>query len=239
MNLIPGLLPFEQVLLVMGVLFFLVLVAAFAVLISRGKPYGTLFPFFALPIVMVGYPGLKSIEFSRNVFKIETYTRELRENPTDNNKRASLARSVANVSSRPLADPQTSVTVADGQVALGETKAAEENLKKALTIDPELPAALNLKKRIDLDRNLAVLAALAEQKPDNADVKAKLSTTVGEIDNLKTANPQTLSNLARAYHALNNVALAQEIVEKVNKINQKNVSIKLGDKIKAIEAAPK
>ncbi|MSN26127.1 MAG: hypothetical protein GJV46_09695 [Geobacter sp.] len=230
MKIFDGLYPFEMVLLVLGVLFFLVLLVAFALLVVRGKPFGKLFAFFVIPVAMVGFPGIKSIEFSNSVVKIEKATHELQANPTDKKLRESLDKELANVSARPLSNPQDSVTVARAQVALGNNAAAEENLKKALAVNPQLPEALELKKRIDLDTKLAELTSQAEQKPENAAVKSKLTNTVNEIVTFKTANPLTISNIARAQAVLGDQVKAQENVAKVLRINPKLAPIQLMNK---------
>jgi len=239
MNYFAGLYPFEVALLILGALFFLVLVFAFAVLIVRGKPYGKLFAFFAIPIVMVGFPGIKSIEFSQSVVKIDKVTHDLQENPNDKNLRASLAKEVASVSERPLANPQSTVTVARAQVALGDNAAAEANLKKALAVAPQLPAALELKKRIDLDRNLAALTTQAEQNPHNAAIKARLANTVSEAAGIKAASPVTISNLARAQAVLGDQVKVRDNVDKTFRINPRLAPIQPEKRIRAITVPPR
>lgn len=214
MKFFDGLYPYEVVLLVLGVLLFLVLVLAFAVAVIRGKPYGKLFPFFILPILMIGFPGVKSIEISKSVVKIEKDTQELQQRPTDSKLRASLTKEVATLSARPVTDPQASVSIARAQFALGDTMAAKENLKKTLNVAPQMPAALELKERIELDRNLADLASQVEQNPRNDEARAQLAKTVVRVAPLKIANPETITNVARAQKVLGDHAEARANVDK-------------------------
>jgi tetratricopeptide (TPR) repeat protein len=228
MKFFDGLFPYEVVLLVLGVLLFLVLLLVFVVLVIRGKPYGKILMSFAIPIVMVGFPGIKSFEISESVVKIEKNTQALQQNPTDKNVRESLAKEVASVSARSLADPKASVTIARAQIALGDNTAAEANLKKALNAAPQLPAALELKKRIELDRNLVEFTSQVEQNPSNAAAKAKLENTVREAAPLKIANPETITNVARAQKVLGEQAKAQANVDRALTINPNlNSAIKL------------
>jgi tetratricopeptide (TPR) repeat protein len=239
MKFFDGLYPYEIVMLVLGVLLFLVLIIAFVVLVMRGKAYSKLFAFFVIPIVMVGFPGIKSLEISESVVKIDTYTRAIQENPTDNNLRESLEKEVASVSGRPLVDPHVSVTIARAQIALGDNAAADGNVKKALKEAPQLPAALELKKRIELDRNLAALVSQVEQNPNDVAAKAKLTNTVSEVGHLKIANPVTISNLARAQAVLGDKVKAQANVDKALSINPNLApAIQLKKQIKTITVPP-
>ncbi len=239
MKFFDGLYPYEIVLLVLGVLLFLVLILAFVLLIMRGKPYGKILMSFAIPILMVGFPGVKSFEISESAIKIEKYTEALQENPTDKNLRESLEKEVAGVSARPFADPHASVTIARAQIALGDNTAAEAKIEKVLKEAPQLPAALELKKRIELDRNLAALTSQVEQNPIDAAAKAKLANTVSEVAHLKIANPETITNVARAQAALGDQAKAQANVDKALTINPNLApAIQLKKQIKTITPRP-
>lgn len=214
MKFFDGLYPYEIVLLVLGVLLFLVLILAFTLVVIRGKPYGKFFPFFVLPILMIGFPGVKTFEISESMVKIEKYTQALQQSPTDVKLRASLTKEVANLSARPLTDPQASISIARAQFALGDTTAAKENLKKTLNVAPEMPAALELKERIELDRNLAALVSQVEQNPGNAEARDQLAKTVVRVAPLKFANPEAITNVARAQQVLGDHAEAQANVDK-------------------------
>src|SRR5437764_13466487 len=102
-------------------------------------PYGNLLMFFAIPLVMMGFPGIKSIELQQGVVKIDKLTHDLQQHPTDAAKRAELNQTVSQVSSRPVADPNAIASIARAQFALGDHKAAEANLKKVMQKAPELP----------------------------------------------------------------------------------------------------
>lgn len=214
MQFFDGLYPYEIVMLALGVFLFLVLILAFVMLVMRGQPYGKLFMFFVLPIVMVGFPGVKSFEISRDLFKIEKYTRDLEKDPTDKSLRESLKQEVANVSDRPLADPRASTTIARAQLALGHEAAAVTRVEKALEKAPQLPAALELKKRIELNRDLSTLTSQVEQNPGDAGARTKLAATVGAVTQLPVASPKTMVTIARAQEVLGEQARARSYVDR-------------------------
>ena len=226
MNIFNGLNSFEVMLLILGVLFFLTLVLAFIVFVKRGRPFGKLFPFFAIPILMIGFPSIKSIEFSKDMIKIEKYTRALEQNPTDKNLRDALASRLASVSGRPSVNPNVATTIARAQIVLGDNAAAEANVQKALQAAPQLSAALELKKRIELDRNLATLTAQAQQDPNNVAVRAELQRTVTEATRQPIASPVTLINLAAAQVVIGDHAQARSNVDKALKIDPNSSAAK-------------
>ncbi len=219
MKFFDGLYAYEIVLLVLGALLFMVLILAFMVLVMRGQPFSKLFAFFAVPIVMIGFPSIQSMEFFNGIIKIQKYTHDLEQDPENKTARNALAGEVTRISDRPSSDPGVATTLARAQIALGDNGAAEANVQKALRVAPQLPDALELKKRIELDRNLAALTAQAQQDPNNVAVRAELQKTVIEATRQPIASPVTLTNLAAAQVVIGDHAQAKSNVDKALKID--------------------
>jgi len=190
MKLFDGLYLYEIVLLVLGVLLFLALLIAFLVFVFRGRPYRGLLVFFAIPIVMIGYPSIKSIEFDKDVVKIEKFTRELKDNPTDPAVRNELGRAVNDVAGRPSSRPAKLAVLGSAQFALGNESAAAETLQKAIQADPKAPEVLALQHRIEIAR------------------------TLSEASQMQFANPQALTNIAPAEAVVGSPAKAREHADK-------------------------
>jgi tetratricopeptide (TPR) repeat protein len=238
MKFFDELYPYEIILLVLGVLLFLVLIVILVVVVMRGKPYGTLLMSFAIPIVMIGFPGINSIEISKDLIAIKRNTDALHQNPTDKKSRDTLTIQVARVSARPLA-PQDSVTLARAQLALGDNTAAEMRISNILKAAPQLHDALELKNRIELERNLIALASQVEQNPTDAAAKAKLAHTVKEVTPLNIANPKTIANVAHAQALLGEHAKAQANVDKALEINPNlTPAIQLRKQLKSMSVSP-
>jgi tetratricopeptide (TPR) repeat protein len=239
MKFFDGLYPYEIVLLVLGVLLFLVLIIAFVVFLVRKQPYGKLLVFFAIPIIMIGFPGVKSFEISADAIKIEKEAQALEKDPTNNAVRASLEQTVANVSARPITDPHASTSIARAQLALGNDSAAETRIGRVLKEAPQLPAALELKKRIELDRRLSALTSQVEQNPNNAAAKAELAGAVRELDKFQIVNPKTMVNVAQAQKVLGDQNKALANVDKALKINPNLVpAIQLKSQLKISTVPP-
>jgi hypothetical protein len=101
MKFLEGLYSYEVMLLVLGALLFVVTLFAFVVFVMRGRPFARLLWFFLLAIIMIGYPSIRSIEFSNGVIKIEKDTHDLQQDPTNKTVRDALAGEVAHLSPRP------------------------------------------------------------------------------------------------------------------------------------------
>ena len=202
-KLTDGLYPFEVVLLVLGVVLFIVLLIAFLRCVFRDKPYIALLGFFVLPIAMIAYPSIQSIQVGEGTVTIATKTAQLAQNPNDQQLRASLQTDVAKLSARPIHDAQTTATLAEAQFALGNETAAQTNLQKALSANPKLAAATQLQKKIQLTQKLSTLTEQAKSQPADTATKAELQNTVTELQRVGVANPTAVRNMAAARVVLN------------------------------------
>lgn len=241
MKLFDGLYPYEIVLLVLGVFLFVVLVIALVLLVTRGKPFGKLVMFFAISIIMIGFPGVQSFEISASVIKIQKQTLALEQNPTDTDARESLSNAVASVSDRPLSDPRAVTTIAHAQLVLGNDDAAEARINKVLKEAPQFSDARDLKRRIELNRNLVDLTGQVEQNPGDSAARKKLEATVSEVTQFPTTSAETMTNIARAQKILGDKSKAQTYVDKALTINPKStpaLELKKQIKISPMQVKP-
>jgi len=202
-QLTDGLYPFEVVLLVLGIVLFLALLAAFLRNVFCDKPYGGLLVFFVIPIAMIAYPSIQTVQIGEGTVTIATKTTELVKNPDDQQLRASLETDVAKLGGRPISNAQTAATLAEAQFALGNETAAQANLQKAIKANPKLPAATQLQKKIQLTQNLSTLTERAKAQPADAATKAELQNTVTALQQAGVANPTAVKRMAEARIVLN------------------------------------
>ncbi len=197
-TLLDGLYPYEVVLLVLGCVLFVVLLFVLVVLVLRSKEFGKLLPFFVLPIAMIGYPGIQSIEIKDGTVTIKTITRELEQNPTDPAKREELKKAVAKLAARPIARPDRNAALAAAQLALGDESAAVTSLRKAQRVDPAGAEVVALQRKIDVVRELDRLATAVERDPADSRAAAELSGRLAAAEKEKFADPRALATVARA-----------------------------------------
>ena len=202
-KLTDGLYPFEVVLLVLGVVLFIAILIAFLRNVFRDKPYGGLLVFFLIPIAMIGYSSIQSIQIGEGTVTIATKTAELVKSPDDQQLRVSLRTDVAKLSSRPISNAQTVATLAEAQFALGNDTEAQTNLQKAIKANPKLPAATQLQKKIQLTQNLNALTERAKSQPADTATKAELQNTITALQQVGVANPAAVKKMTEARMVLN------------------------------------
>ncbi len=198
MPLLDGLTLPEWILLVAGCVLFLVLVVMLLQASLHNKSYKALLPFFALPVVMIGFYAIQSIEIGQYTITLANETASLQNNPNDAAVRSSLKSTLEKIGSRPFTNPDTLTKIAAAHFALGNESAAKEALAKALKADPTQPSALQLQRRINVATKLTSLAQAAEKQPSNAEVKQQLQSTVEEAKQYKFANPAAVQAMQKA-----------------------------------------
>jgi tetratricopeptide (TPR) repeat protein len=239
MSFFDGLYPYEVAMLVAGTLMFLALLFAFVFYLVKAKPLSKLLPFFVIPILMIGFPSIKSFRLQGDLIVIEKMTRQVEQNPADKSSREQLAGAVQRLSVRPLSNPKTLTAMAHAQLLLGDDTSARTTLDKALKADPNSAEARQLKKRIDLVRDLDRLIPQVEKNPADAAAKAELLKKVGEVTESSITSPETLVRVARAQAALGQKAQALSTIDKALIINPNSAeAIRLRSQIKAVLAQP-
>lgn len=214
-----GLYFHEVVLFVLGVLFFIILVIAFVYQLVHKRSIAPLLAFFIIPIAMIGFPSIKSIQYKDGLVTIDKATRRLQENPTDATARRILQQEVKKIGTRPSSDPQSAIVLAKAQYALGNEEAAKINLQKAIQANPTDRSAQELQKKIAAIDSLKELSSKVEADPADSAAKAKLANTLDQTSQMKIANPDALIQVARAQTALGQHTQALENTQKVLAIN--------------------
>jgi hypothetical protein len=148
MEIFDGLLQYEIILLVLGVILFLVLLFLLIYLVMKQRAFKQLIPLFLIPIVMIGFPSIQKIKYDNGIVEIEKATKSLSEQPSNEKIKADLDLKIQNIQSRAATHPTGLMAIANARLALGDTVKARQSINSALTIRPDLPAALHLKKQI-------------------------------------------------------------------------------------------
>jgi tetratricopeptide (TPR) repeat protein len=218
-NLFEGLYLYEVVLLVLGVILFLALIFSLLYQVLHKRKFTSLLGFFMLPIAMIGYPSIKSIQYSDGAITLEKTTQELQAKPTDPAARQALQDQVTQMAARPASSARILTVLAQAQYALGNEASASGNLGKALQSDPNAVEARQLQHKIELIKNLNRMSSEIETHPANLEAKADLQKSLKEASELKVANPDALVQVARAQTVLGDHQKALETAQKVLAIN--------------------
>lgn len=148
--MLQGLYLYEIILMITGGILFLALVFALIWNVIKGKNIVSLLPFFFLPIVMIGWTAIKSVSYDNGKIDIEKTANELIQNPADTALQKKLEKSVATFdTTRAANDPVALNNISKAYYALGKYNDASIYNQKALSINPGLPQAVNLKTGIE------------------------------------------------------------------------------------------
>ena len=229
MSLLSGLYPYEVVLLVLGVVFFAVLLFVLIYQVTHGKSLASLSPLFVIPIVMIGYPSVQQIQYKGVVVTVASATKRYQADPTDVQAKQDLMQSAEKLATRAdggAASANGLAVLATAQYALDDEQGAKANLRKALEASPAQPVAIALQQRIQAVKTIGVLTARVQAEPTNAAAVEALKKTLGSATVTPVANPQALIEIAHAQAALGNKQEAERTLKTVQAIKP-GLSVKL------------
>jgi hypothetical protein len=121
MSLFAGLYSYEIVLLLLGVSLFLVLLIGLLRNVFKDKSYAPLLPAFFIPIVMIGYPSIQSIQYQNGLVEIQKATDAVQSNPSNPQARAQLKElqaTVTKIAPRAAIDPNGREILAKAQTLI-------------------------------------------------------------------------------------------------------------------------
>ncbi len=149
MNLLQGIQLHELILMVLGFILGLVLIFIFLFTALKNKPNLKLLYGFIAPLVMIGYPSIRSIEFGKDVIKIDKLVEKVNANPTDTIAQREL---VQNLQELPASRCKTSsdalAAIANAQASLGQYDSARVMSQRAVDLDKKNEKAIESNKII-------------------------------------------------------------------------------------------
>ena len=150
MKLLEGIQLHELVLIILGFILGLVLIFVFLFGALRGKPNLKLLYGFIAPLIMIGYPSIQSIEFSKDVIKIDKLVEQVNRNPTDTVATRALINEISTLpKSRCVTSSDAMSTIANAQAAVGLYDSAKVTIQKAVVLNPNSEKVVESKKQIE------------------------------------------------------------------------------------------
>ncbi len=147
-----GLYPYEKLLAVLGTALFVVLAVVLLVYVFQRRGVSTLLPFFLLPVVMIGFPGIQKVSYENGKLELEKALAGFERSSNDSASRAQLRASVEKIAPRTATDPKASLTAARAFAKLGEPDRALRSVRPSLEAQPTRREALDLQREL-LHRN--------------------------------------------------------------------------------------
>ncbi len=136
MSLFEGLFIYEIVFLVLGVLFFLVLLFILVYFVVKNRRIKWLVPLFLISFTMIGFPGIQKIKFENGMLEIERSTQKVEQNPGDSAAKKELANKLSKIENRPVLNPLTIKKLEKAFTVIGDTRKATILKDKLRIIKP-------------------------------------------------------------------------------------------------------
>jgi tetratricopeptide (TPR) repeat protein len=234
--MLQGLYFYEIILMIAGGVLFLALIFALIWYVIKGRKITALLPFFLLPIVMIGWPAIKSVSYDNGKIEIEKTASALIANPADTALQQKLQRSIATFdTTRAATDPVALNAISSAYFALGKYTDAGKYNRQALAIDPNLQAANNLKAGISQQVAIKNHFGQSIQQLDQTLAKGNTDPTaatkiVGILSNLKQpvyTDEKSILTIAKALAAVNKKEQSLQVVNKVLAANPQSTQTAL------------
>ncbi|NMW26168.1 hypothetical protein HFP05_17915, partial [Rhodanobacter denitrificans] len=152
MNVFDGLLGYEKLMLVCGLILFVFALAAITVMIVQRRDFKMAMALIVLAIVLMGFPGIQAVKFSQDTVELDRI-RTQPQAPAGPAQKQQAEQTLANLEQRATGNPQLQAQVSDGYRAIGELDKAYRLAQSVLhekpsaqvqaTLVPVLTAKLN------------------------------------------------------------------------------------------------
>lgn len=228
-HLFKNLQPYEILLTVMGIVAFLVLIFLLIWIVVKGRSVAALLPFFIIPIVMVGYPTVKSIKIGGIIVEVNDQAKIVQNNPGDPVAVKNLKASLEELKNRAgfSTNGNALLASANAQIALGEYDSASLYLNKAEKINPNLKGISATQN--DLKEKLMIQKAFSsridelntqighlEQVPGDTKSIDQIVKTLANIQVPVYVNSNEAMTLAKSYAIVGNQKQSLQIINKLN-----------------------
>lgn len=210
-----GLLGHERMMLVCGAIAFVFALAIIGVMVAQRRNFLPATVVLVFAVVLMGFPGIKAVQFSKDMVSLETLRAQPPEVALQPEAREEYARTLAQIERRAGDDPVLRAKVADGFRVIGETERAfaladdvlqaqpsaeardvlvpvlTERLEEAVPADPTTtPTAAERERIAQAARQLQTQAAVTALPADAYVVLAQAQVALGETQRAEASLQQ-------------------------------------------------
>lgn len=210
-QLLDGLFLYEITLLILGALLFLVLIVLLTVKVATRQPIKVLIPFFIIPILMIGFPGIEQFNFMNGMAELKTKINRAIEEPDNEELMAEIRESVERYSARPVRVPQNLVVFGEAYEVLDRSDEAKNIANSVLEKQPDFSPALQLRSRIEINET----ARKVQENPEDQQIQRELERKVSTFEPRSERDPRNFLSIARAYDVLGNTSKAEALADSV------------------------
>lgn len=203
----------------LAVLLFLLILRA-----VRREKLGALLPFFAIPVVLMGFPFLETIKISGDGVELKKLAQQLEQEPENAEARAEFEELLLVMDSRPYQKPGNLFELAKAHAVAGDTGAALGYVEKVLEADQGFGPAHELKAELSTrslphepaERPPGDLGRLIERvRVSSGDMAAKeeLHARLEELEAGDQQDTETLHLMVEGWVALEELERARHSLE--------------------------
>ena len=177
-NIFDGMLLWEIILLLLGVVLFLTIIGGFIYLIKKDKLKTSYGSFFLIPIIMIAFPSIRYVNFMNGLFEINTLTEKWEENPDDTENLKKLEEIIKEEANSPIRTEKELVAQAKANTALENFDEAEKQVETLLEKDPDNEEVKIIKARIEVSKAQRQL----EQDSTNVQAQQKVEANIKVLE---------------------------------------------------------
>lgn len=221
-KLIDGLPLFEIILMLSGLLVLIVLLILLVFLIYKNRNYTPIFYGFVIPIIMMGWSSIKSIEINGIIKAMKTQVAETIQHPTeDNYQKLDSINKISN--EYKFKSPENNLLLAKTNILLSNPQKAEEELNKINLTKIDQKELQELKSSIENIKNTEALISQSTASPDDTTLTAGLEKNVSELKDSKLPTRNSKIIIQRAEHKIKQLEARKIELQTSKNKNKKTV----------------
>jgi tetratricopeptide (TPR) repeat protein len=220
-KLFDGLLQYEIILSFLGIILFLVLLFLTVYMVITNRKVNKILAFYMVPIIMIGFPGIKKIQFKGAILDLKTQVELSSSSGSTPDQKAEIAGMISDINTDRISSPESYLIVAKAYAITGDTLNAYKSAEEALNINPNLHDAKNLKENLLNNPMVRIDKKISElnQNPSNNRLKEELNNYLMNIRPESIENPADFLTIARANEAIGETSEARKYADSALIVN--------------------
>jgi tetratricopeptide (TPR) repeat protein len=216
-KIFDGMFLYEITLLFLGIVLFLVMIVILIGKVYTRQSLNVLIPFFVLPVVMIGFPGISQANFMNGMLTLQTKTNLALEQPDNQELLDEISQEVANLSSRPIRRPENLMILGEAYEAVGKNNEAERVSEAVLQKQPDNADAQNLQLRLSLRENIEQV----RENPEDTQAVREMKRNISALEASPERDTRDMLLLTRVHNTLGDASKAEIYADSVRKMNSR------------------
>jgi hypothetical protein len=210
-----GMFLYEITLLFLGIILFLVLIIILIGKVYTRQSINVLIPFFVLPVIMIGFPGVSQANFMNGMLTLQTKTNLALEQPGNQELLDEISQEAANLSTRPIRRSENLMILGKAYEAVGQHNRAEHMAETVLQQQPDNTDALNLQLRLSIRENIQQV----RDNPGDTQAISEMKRNISTLEASPERDTRDLLIMTRGHNTLGDASKAEVYADSVRKMN--------------------